>query len=136
MKHRNFRRICIGLVLGSLIVLGSFSVASADGPIITGPTHFEGSAELWDCSSFKIIDYYVQDLTAIRFYDEAGQFERLVSQAQGTDTFTNSKTGRVYTGSYHTTLIINFGLPGPGVIEAAEIYRLPVRGAGVVVLDV
>src|SRR5260221_1944441 len=136
MTAINFRRLCISLVLGSLVALGSFSIASADGPIITGPTHFEGSGELWDCGSFKIIDNYVEDFTVKRFFDEAGHVERIIIQQRVTDTFTKSVTGKAYSGSVSNSRIFDFQGHGIGAVSAGLNYRLTVPGAGAILLEV
>jgi hypothetical protein len=137
MTSINLRSLCISLVLGSLLALVSFSVASADGPIIIGPTHIEGSFELGDCGSFKIIDNYEFDLTRLRFPDEAGHIVRVIAQVQGTDTFTNSVTGKAYSGSYHNTLIIDFREhAGTQIVEVGITYIVTVPGVGAALLDI
>ena len=135
MINKTLRSLCLSLVLGSL-ALSSFSVASADGPVIIGPDHREGSDELWDCGSFKIIDNWVLDITTRLFIDEAGNRERVITTLQGIDTFTNSETGKAYSGSFHNTFAANFQGDGRGYVQTGVIYRLTLPGAGAVVLDV
>jgi hypothetical protein len=136
MIQRHVRRLCITLVLGSLVALGSFSVAFADGPTITGPFHFEDSFVLADCDSFQIIDSYAVDATITRFFDETGHPVRVIIQYQGTDTFTNSVTGKAYTGSFHDTLMLTREMLGIGAVNAGISLRLTLPGAGAVVLSV
>src|SRR5262245_45925893 len=130
------RRLCISLALGSMLALASFSVVFADGPTITGPFHFEGSDELADCGSFQIIESYAEDATFTRFFDEAGHALRLIGQFKGTLTYTNSVTGKAYTGSFHFTLMLTREMLGVGAVNAGITARLTVRGAGAVVLNV
>jgi hypothetical protein len=137
MIRMNFRRLCNTIALGVFLALAHASVAIADAPVITGATHFAGSDELWDCSSFKIIDYWELDLTGIRFYDDAGNIQRVILQQLGTDTFTNSVTGKAYSGTFHGTRIIDFReQPGTGAVAAGITFHLTVPGAGAVLLDV
>jgi hypothetical protein len=124
------------LLLASLLALTSASVAFADGPVVNGPNHYEGSDELWDCGSFKIIDYYVLNVTGRIFYNESGTVDHVVDQLDGTDTFTNSVTGKAYTGNFHNTLTISSRAHGRGFVQAGVIYHLTVPGAGAVLLDV
>jgi hypothetical protein len=46
------RTIAFSLLLVSLMAFIPFSVALADGPIINGPSHYEGADVLADCGSF------------------------------------------------------------------------------------
>jgi hypothetical protein len=133
----NLRRLFVSLVLSSVLVLASFSVVFADGPVITGPTHFEGSDEVWDCGAFQILDNWTMHVTGLRFFDESDDLVRVIGQAQGTDTLINAETGKAYRGSFHNTFILNLDrLTGPAQITAGVSYLVTVPGAGAVVLDV
>jgi hypothetical protein len=143
MVHINLRTLCVSLVLGSLLALGSFSVVSAQNgppgvpPVIVGLSHFEiPPFALGHCDSFDIMAEVEGDVTAHRFIDDAGNLWRVILQAQGTDTFFNSvTTAKAYSTRFHEALIINPGLSAVGGLDADQVH-LTIPGAGAVLLDV
>jgi hypothetical protein len=132
----NIRLIASSLVLVSLMAFMPFSVASADGPVIEGPIHLEGTDVLVDCGSFQVLDVYEQTEIFRLFYDQEGNLVKIVSQNWGTDTFTNSVTGKAYPMSFHNNLLVDYSQSPRRSAIVGVIYRLVVPGAGEVFLDV
>ena len=132
----NTRLIVSSLVLVSLIALFPFSVASADGPVVEGPIHEEGTIVLADCGAFQVLDVYEVNFTVKRFFDEEGNLIKIVEQVWGTDTFTNSVTGKAYPMDFHNNVVVDFSTTPPRAANMGIIYRLIVPGAGAVFLDV
>ena len=107
MNTNKMSRLLLSLLLGCLVAFAGFSSALADGPVIVGPIHLEGSLPLGvNCGAFEIIDNYTQDQTTKLFFDETGSLYKVMTELSGTDTFTNSVTGKAYSGSYHSTFIV------------------------------
>ncbi|HEX9384938.1 MAG TPA: hypothetical protein VF918_01360 [Anaerolineales bacterium] len=132
----NIRLIVSSLVLVGLIAFFPFSVASADGPVVEGPFHEEGTAVLVDCGAFQVLDVYEVNFTVKRFFDEEGNLVKIVEQVWGTDTFTNSVTGKAYPMDFHNNTIVDFSTTPPQAANMGVLYRLIVPGAGAVFLDV
>ena len=132
--HR--RSIALSLVLVILMASFPWSVAVAAGPVVEGPFHEEGTYELLDCGAFQILDVYELNYTEKLFFDEEGNLLKLLEQVWGTDTFTNSVTGKAYTMSYHNTVVVDFTTTPPQGANSGVIFRLTVPGAGAVFLDV
>jgi hypothetical protein len=132
----NIRLIVSSLVLVSLLALSPFAVASADGPDFSGPWHYEGTDVLADCGSFQVLDVY--ELTAYEKYylDKEGNLVKGIIEAWGTDTFTNSVTGKAYSMSFHNSNLLDFSTSPRRDAVMGVIYRLVVPGAGAVFLDV
>jgi len=127
-------RFVFGLVLASLIAVGCPALASAAPPVFVGPIHDEGTALIVSCGAFDVLDQYNLNFTQTRLSDKNGTLVRIVEQVYGTDTFTNSVTGKTYTGRYHNTVLID-PVSGLGA-NSGIIFRLTVPGAGVVFHDV
>ena len=132
----NTRLIVSSLVLVSLIAFFPFSVASADGPVVEGPIHEEGTIVLADCGAFQVLDVYEVNFTVRRFFDEEGNLVKIVEQVWGTDTFTNSVTGKAYPMDFHNNVVVDFSTTPPRAANMGVVYRLIVPGAGAVFLDV
>ena len=132
----NTRILASSLVLVTLIAFMPFSVASADGPVIEGPLHFEGTDVLADCGSFQVLDVYEQTEIFRWFYDQDGNLVKIVGENWGTDTFTNSVTGKAYPMSFHNNIFIDYSPAPRRIANIGVIYRLVVPGAGAVFLDV
>jgi hypothetical protein len=130
------RSIASSLVLVILMAFFPWSAASAAGPVVEGPFHEEGTEELIDCGSFQILDVYEVNYIEKWFFDEEGNRLRLVEQVWGTDTFTNSVTGKAYPMSFHNTVVVDFSTTPPQGANMGVIFRLTVPGAGAVFLDV
>lgn len=130
------RIVCLSLVLVSLLTLFPFSVALADGPIIVGPIYNEGTDLLVDCGSFQVLDVYQQTEIFRWFYDQDGNLVQIVGQNWGTDTFTNSVTGKAYPMSFHNNILVDYTPAPRRVANVGLLYRLVIPGAGAVVLDV
>jgi hypothetical protein len=130
------RIIALSLVLASLMAFTSFSVASADGPIIIGPSHYEGSDVLADCGSFQVLDVYDLNQTEKAYFNKEGNLVKVIIEAWGTDTLTNSVTGKAYAGSFHNSSLIDFSTTPRRSAIMGVIYRVTVPGVGVVFLDV
>ena len=130
------RIITSSLVLALLMAFIPFAVASADGPVIVGPLHFEGTDVLVDCGSFQVLDVYEQTEIFRWFYDQDGNLVKIVGQNWGTDTFTNSVTGKAYPMSFHNNILIDYTPAPRRLANVGVIYRLVVPGAGAVTLDV
>jgi hypothetical protein len=126
--------IALSLALATVIVVGFPSLVTADAPDHIGPIHDEGTATITSCGTFDVIDQYQLNFTQTRLFDKSGNLVKIVEQVYGTDTFTNSVTGKAYTGRYHNTVLID---PQTGLgANSGIIFRLNVPGAGVVFHDV
>ena len=134
MNTRQMRRFLLSFILTSLVALASFSVALADGPVVEGPIHLEGTVLIADCGTFQINDNYAQDQTIKRFFDETGSLYKIIVELSGTDTLVNSVTGKAYSGSYHSTRIIDPVLRRGSY--NGVVVRITVSGEGAVFLDV
>ena len=132
----NIRLIASSLLLVSLMAFVPLSVAFADGPVVEGPIHEEGTEELVDCGSFQVLDVYELNFTVKQFFDEEGNLVKIVEQVWGTDTFTNSVTGKAYPMDFHNNTIVDFSTTPPRAANMGVIFRLIVPGAGAVFLDV
>lgn len=132
----NTRLIVPSLVLVGLMAFFPFSVASADGPVVEGPIHEESITVLADCGSFQVLDISELNYTTRLFFDEEGNLVKIVEQVWGTDTFTNSMTGKAYPMDFHNNTIVDFSTTPPQAALMAVIFRLIVPGAGAVFLDV
>jgi len=132
----NTRLIVSSLVLVGLIVFFPFSVASADGPVVEGPIHEEGTTVLADCGSFQVLDVSELNYITRLFFDEEGNLVKIVEQVWGTDTFTNSVTGKAYPMDFHNNVVVDFSTTPPRAANMGIIFRLIVPGAGAVFLDV
>ena len=132
----NVRLIVSSLVLVSLMAFPPLSVASADGPVVEGPIHEEGTAVLADCGAFQVVDVYEVNFILKRFFDEEGNLIKIVEQVWGTDTFTNSVTGKAYPMDFHNNVVVDFSTNPPQAANMGVIFRLIVPGAGAVFLDV
>lgn len=130
------RIIISSLALVFLMAFMPFYVASADGPVIEGPLHFEGTDVLADCGSFLVLDVYEQTEIFRWFHDQDGNLVKIVGQNWGTDTFTNSVTGKAYPMSFHNTILIDYTPAPRRLANVGLLYRLVIPGAGAVVLDV
>jgi len=130
------RIIISSLVLVLLLAFMPFYAASADGPVIEGPLHFEGTDVLVDCGSFQVLDVYEQTEIFRWFYDQEGNLVQVVGQNWGTDTFTNSVTGKAYPMSFHNNIFFDYSPAPRRTANIGVIYRLIVPGAGAVFLDV
>ena len=66
------RMRCIVLSLGLVVLMAllPLSVAYADGPVVEGPFHEGGTAELVDCGSFQIPDGYELNYVEKWFFDK------------------------------------------------------------------
>jgi hypothetical protein len=130
----NIRLITHSLILVSLMAFMPVSAASADAPVFEGPFHYESSFVLTNCGSFRVIDYYVIDWTVTRFFDQAGNLDHYTVQLSGTDTVTNSETGKAYSGYVHDVYTIDLV---EGTRTDMGIYwHITVPGAGAVFLDI
>ena len=127
-------RLAWSLVLGSLIALAIPSVVSAVEPVVLGPIHEEGTDRFAKCKGFTILDEYVLDYTLRQFFDQDGNLVKMEETVSGTDTFINSKTGKVIAVPFHNNVLIDpqtrFGA------NAGVIFKVTVPGAGAVFLDV
>ena len=132
----NIRLIVSSLVLASLMALAPLSVVFADGPIVSGPFHYEGSDVLADCGSFQILDVYELDQIEKAYLDQEGNLVKVIIEAWGTDTLTNAVTGKAYAGSFHNSSLIDFSTTPRRSAIMGVIYRVTVPGVGVVFLDV
>jgi hypothetical protein len=137
-RRIGMKRVFCLLVLVSLVALGSFTPALAQGePLHLGPFHFEGTEVLADCGTFQVLDHYVADLTVTQFLDDQGIRVRDVRQFSGTDTYINSATGKSITERFHNTLLVEYeaGIRTQ-IVNSGVGYRLTVPGGGAVFLDV
>lgn len=130
------RIIIFSLVLVLLLAFMPFYDAFADGPIISGPTHYEGSDVLADCGSFQVLDVYESDQVEKVYLDKDGNLVKVIIEYWGTDTFTNSVTGKAYPMDFHNTSLIDFSATPRRNAITGVIFRLVVPGAGAVFLDV
>jgi hypothetical protein len=131
----------IRLITSSLLLVGLMaffprSVAFADGPVVEGPFHEEGTEILADCGSFQVLVVYELNWIERRFFDQEGNRLKLVEQVWGTDTFTNSVTGKAYPMDFHNNTIVDFTTTPPQAANMGILFRLIVPGAGAVFLDV
>ena len=132
-------RTCLvstSLALALLIAFIPSSAVLADAPIIDGPIHLEGTDVLVDCGSFQVLDVYEQTEIFRLFYDQEGNLVKIVGENWGTDTFTNSVTGKAYPMSFHNNIFFDYSPAPRRTANIGVIYRLVIPGAGAVVLDV
>jgi hypothetical protein len=129
------RILLISVVLVSLLALVPLSTALADAPARV-TLHEEGTDVLVDCGSFEVLDVYSNDGVASLFYDKEGNLVKIIIEYTGTDTFTNSVTGKAYPMDFHNTSIIDFSTTPRSNALTGVVYRLVVPGAGAVLLDV
>jgi hypothetical protein len=132
----NIRLIASSLVLVSLMAFPPLSFATADGPVVEGPIHEEGTSVLADCGSFQVLDISELNYITRLFFDEEGNLVKIVEEVWGTDTFTNSVTGKAYPMDFHNNTIVDFSTTPPRAANMGVIFRLVVPGAGAVFLDV
>ena len=130
------RLIVSSLVLVGLMAFPPLSVASADGPVVEGPIHEEVTTVLADCGAFQVLDVSELNYITRLFFDEEGNLVKIVEQVWGTDTFTNSVTGKAYPMDFHNNVVVDFSTTPPQAALMAVIFRLIVPGAGAVFLDV
>jgi hypothetical protein len=122
------------LVAALSALVAPLSAAPAAGPVVIGPTHLEGTFELADCGSFKVLDQFALDFTMRLFFDQEGMLVRIERQVSGTDTFVNSETGKAITANVRHAVHID-----PAVAMGATtgiLFRLTVPGSGAVFLQV
>jgi hypothetical protein len=129
------RLIISSLMLVLLMALTTITVASADGPIISGPTEYDGADVLADCGSFQVLDVYETYQLEKIYLDQQGNLVKVIVQYWGTDTFTNSVTGKSYPMDFHNTSLIDFTASPRTNALTGVVYRLLVPGAGAVFLD-
>ena len=132
----NIRLIASSLILVSLMAFPPLSVAAADGPVVEGPIHEEGTTVLADCGSFQVLDVSELNYITRLFFDNEGNLVKIVEQVWGTDTFTNSVTGKAYPMDFHDTVVIDSATAPSQAALIGVIFRLIVPGAGAVFLDV
>ena len=107
--------------------------ARADAPIIVGPITDSGTAFIWDCGAFDILDEYVVNFTVRRMRDRDGTVIRLVEQVWGVDTFVNSVTGKALPAPYHNNTFVDFAAGRANI--AGIIFKVVVPGVGPVFMD-
>jgi hypothetical protein len=129
------RLISTSLALAFLIAFIPFVIALADAPV-TLNLHEEGTDVLVECGSFEVLDVYSNDGVASLFYDKEGNLVKIIIEYAGTDTFTNSVTGKAYPMDFHNTSLIDFSASPRRNAVMGVIFRLTVPGAGSVFLDV
>ena len=130
------RIITSSLVLVILMAFIPLSAAFADGPITIGPSHYEGSDVLADCGSFQVLDVYDLNQTEKAYFDKEGNLVKVIIEAWGTDTLTNSVTSKAYAGSFHNSSLIDFSTTPRRSAIMGIVYRVAIPGVGVVFLDV
>lgn len=130
------RIVAFMLALVALLMFLPFSAASAEGPAVEGPLHFHGTDVLSDCGSFQVLDVYDSTEIFRWYYDQGGNLVKIVGQNWGTDTFTNSVTGKAYPMSFHNNILIDYSQSPRRLANIGVIYRLILPGAGAVVLDI
>ncbi len=132
------KRVFCLFVLASLVALGSFTPALAQGePLHLGPFHREGTELVADCGTFQVLDHYVAELSITRFFDEHGIRLRDIRDFSGTDTFTNSVTDKSFTEPFHNKIFIDYeaGVRVQNVNDGVA-FRLTLPGVGAVFLDI
>jgi len=117
---------------------GVSPVLASGGPVFIGPIHSEGQETLADCGAFQVVDVFEADLRITRFFNENGIRERDIRHFSGTDTFTNSVTGKSFTRSFHNNVFIDFDESGNRIqnVNTGVGFRLTVPGVGAVFLDI
>jgi hypothetical protein len=124
------RKIMFGVVLGFLVALLSVSAVSADQPVFLGPFTFSGTDVIADCGTFQVLDNWTQVITINRFFDKDGNLVRVLSHGSGTDTFTNSVTGKAFTEKYNAIGIRD--VDANASINMGVVFQLTVPGEGAV----
>jgi hypothetical protein len=130
------RIIAFSLILVSLMALVPYSVAFADGPIIYPSSHYEGADVLAECGSFQVLDVYALNQSEFHWLDGQGNLVKIIIVSWGTDTFTNSETGKAYPMDFHNNSIIDFTTSPRQNAIMGVVYRLVLPGEGAVFLDV
>jgi hypothetical protein len=131
------RRLLFTFALSTLILIGSFSttLAQGDPPVVfEGPYHIQGAEVLFSCDGFDIVDHYDLYFSQTRLFDKSGNLVRIVEQVWGTDTLTNSETGKAYSGTFHNAVNVD-PITRIGATSGI-IFRIIVPGAGAIFLDV
>jgi hypothetical protein len=132
--YTRFIAFCLAMVVW--LALLPVSGVLADAPVVEGPFREEGSIVIADCGSFQVVDVYELNYIERQYYDKEGNLVKLVEQVWGTDTFTNSVTGKAYTMNFHNNVVVDFSTSPPRGANMGIIFRLVVPGAGAVLLDV
>ena len=118
--------VCSALLLAS-------PAARPEAPIIVGPITDSGTAFIWDCGAFDILDEYVVTFTVRRMRDRDGKVIRLVEQVSGVDTFVNSVTGKALPAPYHNNTFVDLAAGRANI--AGIIFKVVVPGVGPVFMD-
>jgi hypothetical protein len=121
-----------GLALCTALLVSS-APARADAPIIIGPISDSGTAFIWSCGAFDILDEYEANFTVRRMRDRDGTVIRLVEQVWGVDTFVNSVTGKALPAPYHNNTFVDFAAGRANI--AGIIFKVVVPGVGPVFMD-
>ena len=122
-----------GLAFCTTLLLVPATPARADAPIIVGPISDSGTAFIWSCGAFDILDEYVVNFTVRRMRDRNGTVIRLVEQVWGVDTFVNSVTGKRLPAPYHNNTFVDFAAGQANI--AGIIFKVVVPGVGPVFMD-
>jgi hypothetical protein len=127
------KRICCILVVG-LAALSSFSPALAIGkPLVFEPFHFEGTWVVADCGTFQVLVANEAEVSLTVYLDAEGNWDRGIVDDWGTDTYTNSVTGKAVSSSFHYKAIVDFERGTQTIVGV--VARLTVPGEGTVLRD-
>jgi len=130
------RIISFSLVLALLAAFIPFAVASADGPTLIGPSHYEGVDVLTDCGSFQALDVYDLNQTEKVYLDAQGSLLKVIIEAWGTDVLTNSVSGKAFSGSFHNSSLIDFSTNPRQSAVMGIVYKVTIPKFGVAFIDV
>ena len=134
-KDEIMRRMVSCLILIGLMALSSFSPAFAVGkPLFFGPVPFESTGVIADCGTFQVLVSTQGRFSATIFLDAEGNWDRVKFDYHGTDTYTNSVTGKSFSDTFHNN---NFETLEPHTLTTVGVaFRLTVPGGGAVFLDI
>jgi hypothetical protein len=128
MKHGS---MTLYLFLVAMVALIPWNSAFAAGPIFFGPFQEQGDSMIADCGSFQVLDSYDGYTSLRRWVNEDGSTSKAIFRHWGTDTFTNSVTGKAYSDSYNYNIIVE----PPLASYVGSIYQITIPGAGVILLE-
>jgi hypothetical protein len=126
------RKLMLAVVLGVLVALISISVASADQPVFAGPFTFSSTVLVADCGAFLVLDHFTGVVRFQLLFDKDGAPVRFFLDFSGTDTFTNSVTGKGFTEKFHYRQIVDIDTS----TNVGVAVNLTIPGEGAVLQDV
>jgi hypothetical protein len=121
--------VCLFLV--GMMALIPWNAVFAAGPLFFGPFPDQGVNVIADCGSFQVLDSYDGYTSLRRWVNEDGSTSMAIFRHWGTDTLTNSVTGKAYSNNYDYNTIVH----PPLASYVGSIYQITIPGAGATLLE-